>query len=291
MTTLQQQMQTGPAKANEILAKLVDTSPTAVKTRERLFADLKGELDRQAEFEEQRLFPVLREHRETKDLVAKALRDSEQMRNLFGEIERTPKDSEAFVTKVTEFRDMFQRRFRDDRNEILPAVMKVLRDAQTGTADGMTGITPARRADGGEHPMREAARQGTEIMKAGMDAVQQGAQLARRAMGARTDPAQERQRGSQSAPVLEDAQDTARRAVSVGSSMMALFNEQARHALQAQTAMAAGRVRTLAEVAQVQSAFMAGSFQRMGQFNDRYRAAIRGWKAFPSFPSFPSARR
>lgn len=289
MSTIQQLMQTGLVKANEIFAKLVDTSAAAVKTRDRLVSDLKVELERHAEFEEQRLFPVLREHKETKDLVARALKDSEQMRTLFGEIERTPKDSEVFVTNVAEFRDLFQRRFRDDSNEILPAVTKVLRDAQTGTAvgkagDGATG-TPARRADRGEHPMTQAARQGTEIMKAGMDYVQQGTQVARRAMGARTDPADERQRGSQSAPALEDAQDTARRTASAGSSMMALINEQARHALQAQTAIAAGRVRTLAEIAQVQSAFMAGSFQRMGQFNDRYRAAIRGWSIVPVFPS------
>jgi hypothetical protein len=35
-------IQTGPAKANELLARLIDTSDTAVKTRERLFADLKA---------------------------------------------------------------------------------------------------------------------------------------------------------------------------------------------------------------------------------------------------------
>ena len=45
MTTIRQLIQTAPAKANELLAKLVDTSDTAVKTRERLFADLKSELE------------------------------------------------------------------------------------------------------------------------------------------------------------------------------------------------------------------------------------------------------
>ncbi|HZB53147.1 MAG TPA: hypothetical protein VE527_05950 [Reyranella sp.] len=53
MTTIKQLIQTSPAKANEIFAKLVDTSGAAVKTRERLFAELKDELELQANLEEQ----------------------------------------------------------------------------------------------------------------------------------------------------------------------------------------------------------------------------------------------
>ena len=45
MTTIRQLIQTGPAKANELFAKLGDTSENAVKSRERLFADLKEELE------------------------------------------------------------------------------------------------------------------------------------------------------------------------------------------------------------------------------------------------------
>ena len=37
MTTIRQLIQTSPAKANELFAKLVDSSVTAVKSRERLF--------------------------------------------------------------------------------------------------------------------------------------------------------------------------------------------------------------------------------------------------------------
>ena len=37
-------MQVGPTKANELFAKLAETSDGAVKTREKLFAELKGEL-------------------------------------------------------------------------------------------------------------------------------------------------------------------------------------------------------------------------------------------------------
>jgi hypothetical protein len=63
MTTIRQLIQTSPAKANELFAKLADTSEGAVKTRERLFSELKGELELLSSLEEQHLFPVLRKHK------------------------------------------------------------------------------------------------------------------------------------------------------------------------------------------------------------------------------------
>ena len=64
--TLRTLMLAGPAKANELFARLADTSDGAVKTRERLFAELKAELELRTSLEEQHLFPVLRRNPETK---------------------------------------------------------------------------------------------------------------------------------------------------------------------------------------------------------------------------------
>src|SRR3954468_7029791 len=102
MTTIRQLLQNSPAKANELLAKLVDTSDTAVKTREKLFSDLQAELELLATLEEEHLFPVLRRHKETKALVAEALNDNKQTRKLVAELEQTPKESEEFTAKVAE---------------------------------------------------------------------------------------------------------------------------------------------------------------------------------------------
>ena len=64
MTTIRQLIQSSPAKANELFAKLVDTSESAVKTREKLFSELKDEFEHLANLEEQHLFPVLRKHKD-----------------------------------------------------------------------------------------------------------------------------------------------------------------------------------------------------------------------------------
>jgi stress response protein YsnF len=130
MTTIRQLLQTSPAKANELFARLADTSDTAVKTREKLFSDLKTELELLATLEEEHLFPVLRKHKETKNLVSEALNDNKQTRKLVAELERTPKDSEEFATKVAELRKVYQQSVRDEKNELLPAILTALSDEE-----------------------------------------------------------------------------------------------------------------------------------------------------------------
>jgi len=162
MTTIRQLLQTSPAKANELFAKLVDTSDTAIKTRERLFSDLKAELDLLAKLEEEHLFPALRRHKETKALVSDALNDNKQTRKLVAELERTPKESEEFVTKVAELRKVFQQSVRDDKNELLPAVLNALSDEE---AQDIVEKIEAEKADIEEARRAEAEQRRAEARR------------------------------------------------------------------------------------------------------------------------------
>jgi hypothetical protein len=58
--TLLTLMQAGPTKAHELFVRLSETSDGAVKTRERLLAELKTELERHVDLEERHLFPILK---------------------------------------------------------------------------------------------------------------------------------------------------------------------------------------------------------------------------------------
>src|SRR5215203_6960407 len=169
MTTIRQLIQTSPAKANELFAKLTETSGNAVKTREKLFADLKSELELQIKLEEQHLFPVLKKHKETKDLVSGALNDNKQTRKLLTELERTPKESEEFASKVAELRKAFQQHVRDERKDLLPAVLKALDDEEAGAiVEKIEGakaeVEEAKRAEAEE--ARAAAREQREQAEA-----------------------------------------------------------------------------------------------------------------------------
>jgi iron-sulfur cluster repair protein YtfE (RIC family) len=94
--TLRSLMQAGPAKANELFAKLSETSDGAVKTRERLFAELKAELEFHTSLEEQHLFPVLRRNPETKELVADAIRDNKELHAKVSELDGMAKNDAIF---------------------------------------------------------------------------------------------------------------------------------------------------------------------------------------------------
>ena len=123
MTATRQFSQAPPDKANELFNKLLATSDNAVKTRERLLAELKEELELLATLQEEHLFPVLTRHG-MRDLVQEATNDNQETAALVGELERMPKNSAEFIDKVTELRRAFQQHIRDDRKELLPAVLK-----------------------------------------------------------------------------------------------------------------------------------------------------------------------
>lgn len=148
--TIAQLIQAAPAKANELFAKLSDTTVRAVKTRERLLRELRDELHLQMELETKHLFPALRRHSKLKGLVADATADNKAARALLAELERMPKDDEGFAGKLADLRRVFQQHIRDERKELLPALRKLLSDDETRAI--------AERMDAGREEITDARR-------------------------------------------------------------------------------------------------------------------------------------
>ena len=173
MATITQIIQNGPAKANQLFAKLAETTDGAVKTREKLLADLKAELELHAQLEEEHLFPVLRRHKETKDLVPDARNDHKQARALLAELEPMPKEGEAFRDKAAELRKVFQQHVRDERKELLPAVRKALSDEET---QAVVEKIEADRAEAEEAKRAEAEERRAEARREREEAARQEAE-------------------------------------------------------------------------------------------------------------------
>ncbi|MGG5823410.1 hemerythrin domain-containing protein [Falsiroseomonas sp. HW251] len=146
-------MQAGPARANELFTKLAETSDGAVKTRERLFAELKAELELHASLEEQHLFPVLRRNAETKELVTDAIRDNRELRAQLAELEGLPKGDESFAQRLKELQKAFRQHARDEKTEILPAVQRALSEEQV---QGVAEKIEAGRAEAEQAREQEA---------------------------------------------------------------------------------------------------------------------------------------
>jgi flagellar biosynthesis GTPase FlhF len=160
--TLRQVIHSGPVKANELFARLAETGDGAVKTRERLFAELKAELELLAGLEEQHLFPVLRKRPETKALAADALADNKQVRALLAELEPMPKEGQDFPAKLAELRKAFQQHVRDEKRELLPAVAQALSEEE---AQAVAQKIAAGKADAEEAQREEAEQQRVEARR------------------------------------------------------------------------------------------------------------------------------
>jgi hypothetical protein len=191
MTATRRFSQAPPDKANELFDKLLATSDNAVKTRERLLAELKEELELLASLQEEHLFPVLTRHG-MHDLVREATNDNQQTAALLGELERMPKNDAEFLGKVTELRRAFQQHIRDDRKELLPAVLKVLSDEEANAIaetveDEMANIDETKRSEARRSREQvEAVQRVTEdvadTLRAGVESAQTMAQAMQEAV-------------------------------------------------------------------------------------------------------------
>jgi hypothetical protein len=180
MMTTRHFSQTPPDKANELFDKLLATSDSAAKTRERLFADLRDELQLLATLQEQHLFPILQRHA-MQDLLNAAVSDNAETGTLLDELERMPKNSGEFLGKVAELRTAFQRHIRDDKKELLPAVLKVLSDEEAQAVverveDEMANFEEMKRAEATPpepvQVLQKAPEGVADMMRAGTESAQ-----------------------------------------------------------------------------------------------------------------------
>ena len=171
---LREVLQAGPAKANDLFAQLFATSGGQLKTREKLFGELKSELELYAELEQRHLFPVLRKHQETKDLFPAVSQDNKELKARLADLEALPKDAEDFIQKLQDLAKGFQRYVRDEKKEILPAVMRAVSEAEAQTVAG--------NIEAGREDAEQAARDQIEKQKA--DARREREQAAQQAVKA-----------------------------------------------------------------------------------------------------------
>lgn len=193
--TLRTLMQAGPAKANELFTTLSETSGGALKTREKLFAELKAELNRHADLKQQHLFPALKKHADTKELVAAATSGIKEVREKLAELDALPKNHETFLANVVELRKLFRQHARNETKELLPAVQKALGEekVQELTEKIESSLAEAERAKHDDAGKKRAAAQ-----QEGVRAEQKRKQA--------------EQRAQQEAAVKQKQQETKRRA-------------------------------------------------------------------------------
>jgi hypothetical protein len=177
------QLRTKPIRANELLAQIADTSPEALKIRDRLLVELQRELQEISQLEEAHLLPLLRKHSDTQNLGVKLVDSLKERSQLLSKLERLPPEGDDFSRTAVELKRAFRRHLRDEKNEFLPAIDKVLTDEE---AVALLQKVEADRAQMalGEHPAaKHEAPQGHRrpavSTRAGPDAPQAALKSAR----------------------------------------------------------------------------------------------------------------
>lgn len=153
--TLRQTIQTAPVKTTDLIAKLSSTSNQAVKTRESLFAALSQELGGYVEIEEKHLLPLLRKNPQTADLASDTLEGNKDLRARLAKLAASPKDNDEFVAQLAELDKRFQKHVRNERKELLPAVLKALSDDEAAEL----AATMEQAATVAEQAQRNAKRE------------------------------------------------------------------------------------------------------------------------------------
>jgi hypothetical protein len=157
--TLRQTILAAQGKTAELIEKLAGTSNQAVKTRENIFTQLSEELTRYVSIEEEHFLPLLRKHAGTKDLAADALKGNKDLQASLKRLSEMPKDSDQFLAELDALKKGFQQYVRNERKELLPAVLKAFSDEEASElADNIEGaVADAEKAKRDEK--REEAAQ------------------------------------------------------------------------------------------------------------------------------------
>jgi iron-sulfur cluster repair protein YtfE (RIC family) len=113
-------------KVAGIFEKLEPTTERALKTREELFAQLKGELDVHTEVEEQIFYPAIKDAEETHEITLEAYEEHNVVKTLLAELDAEPKDTEEWKAKLTVLKENVEHHVEEEEGEMFPKARKVL---------------------------------------------------------------------------------------------------------------------------------------------------------------------
>ncbi|WP_340314713.1 hemerythrin domain-containing protein [Rhizorhabdus argentea] len=283
--TLRQILQSATQKSEEIIDKISNTSNQAVKTRESLFAELSDELSRYVELEERYILPILRKDPENKVLAADAMKGNKEIRSRLEELGAAPKDDDAFLAKIADLNKGLRQHVRDERKELLPAVLKVLseEEAQDIASKIQDGLADAERA------RREARQRQADQARREQDAADQAAEARRKAERAQkaaegearrsiADAAETIEREAASAAegvrnVAVDMAESAQRVTEAAGEAMAIYGGTARQAGDDMRVMIEASNSALRTAAEIPSAWMEWT-SRMVRSNTEARQRL-----------------
>jgi hypothetical protein len=112
-------------KVKRLLNELESTTERGVKTREELFATIKGELTVHEVIEEEIFYPALKEHPKAKDLVLEAYEEHHVVDQVMAELEGLDVSDETWGAKATVMKENVEHHIEEEEQEMFKQARQV----------------------------------------------------------------------------------------------------------------------------------------------------------------------
>lgn len=112
-------------KVKRLLNELESTTERGVKTREELFATIKGELTVHETIEEEIFYPALKEHPKAKDLVLEAYEEHHVVDTVMAELEGMDVSDERWGAKATVMKENVEHHIEEEETEMFAQARQV----------------------------------------------------------------------------------------------------------------------------------------------------------------------
>jgi predicted DNA-binding protein len=111
-------LKTDHDKVKKLLTELESTTERGVKTREELFATIKGELSIHEVIEEEIFYPALKSHPKAKDIVLEGYEEHHVVDLLMGELESLDVSDETWGAKATVMKENIEHHIEEEEGEM-----------------------------------------------------------------------------------------------------------------------------------------------------------------------------
>jgi hemerythrin-like domain-containing protein len=118
-------LKTDHDKVKKLLTELESTTERGVKTREELFATIKGELTVHEVIEEEIFYPALKSHPKAKDIVLEGYEEHHVVDLLMGELESLDVSDETWGAKALVMKENIEHHIEEEEGEMFKQARSV----------------------------------------------------------------------------------------------------------------------------------------------------------------------
>jgi hemerythrin-like domain-containing protein len=118
-------LKTDHDKVKRLLTELESTTERGVKTREELFATIKGELTIHEIIEEEIFYPALKSHPKAKDIVLEGYQEHHVVDLLMGELESLDVSDETWGAKAIVMKENIEHHIEEEEGEMFRQARRV----------------------------------------------------------------------------------------------------------------------------------------------------------------------